>query len=86
MLTNSVLDSMKQTNIEKTDAGYLKSIGRLREIDLSLPLSERLEIIGGRLGNPYAFISAEGIKVKVSYTGEKTIDEVLFEHFMKSFS
>ncbi len=32
-------------------------------------------------GRLYDYVSADGIKVKINYTGEKTLEDALFEYF-----
>ncbi len=44
----------------------------------------RVEKITGAPGNPYAYISANGLKIKINHTGEKHLDNVLLEHFTKT--
>jgi hypothetical protein len=75
---------MKETDIKETTVSKLADIGRVGRIDLNAPLDGRLEKIQGSLGNPYAYVSSSGIKVKINHTGEKPIDEALFEYFTEN--
>lgn len=63
------------------DIDFLTDTGCLAGMDLYLPLPERLEKIRHCMGDPYAYVNSDGIKVKINYTDSKTIDQVLFEHF-----
>ncbi|MDR1753454.1 MAG: hypothetical protein LBR74_00915 [Eubacterium sp.] len=84
MLLCNDLESIKKASIKEMDINLLNDISCLRNVDLSLPLSRRLEAIIDCLGSPYMYISSNGIKIKINHIGKQTIDEVLFEHFIKN--
>jgi hypothetical protein len=75
------LEKCMEINIKEANVNDLICIRRLSGIDLNRPLPERLKKITDTLGNPYAYISSAGIKVKINHIGERTVDDALLEHF-----
>jgi hypothetical protein len=72
---------MKKISLRDVDESSLREIGSLPPVDMTLPLPERLEIIAKKMGNPYRYLSSDGLKVKINHANEKTLDDALFEHF-----
>ncbi len=72
---------MENTNTNGTRTGGPRNISALGKFDLNVPLPERLERITSVMGNPYAYVSSNGLKMKINHTGKRPIDDALFEHF-----
>ena len=74
-MTREELEKLKNVDIRSADSSSLVDISTVK-VDMSLPVVERVKAYLQQIGNPYCFID-HGIKVKVCFSGEKSMEECL---------
>ncbi len=75
------LAEMREIDIKTVDRNSLVDMNTVK-IDPSLPQKERMQEFIRQIKNPYCYLD-QGIVVKISFSGEKTMDQCL-AHYLKT--
>lgn len=82
MVSRQELEKQKNIDIKEININDLAEAADLLDIDLVLPLEQRLKIILEKMGNPYVFKS-KNRKVVISHSNNGvTLDETIIKHFI----
>lgn len=74
-MTLEELTRMKNVDIKKVKKEDLVDIGTVT-VNKELPVKERVEDYIRQINNPYCYVD-HGIIVKISFTGEKSLEDTL---------
>lgn len=82
MLNTNQLAEMKAVDITQTSVNTLIDIGSV-EIDVSMPISQRMMHYLNQIKNPYCFL-CEGIPIKIEFANAGSqLDEKLRSYFIE---
>lgn len=81
MLTRDELISLSATKLEDINYTDLKELTEFN-LNPNMTLKETIESFFGHIKNPYCFL-VNSTPVKISFQTNKTLDECLYNYFMK---